>query len=651
MSNSSTEEGVRASQIDTSIQFSQRTVNDLFGSSSGSEPDLSQSAVTRAFDLPSEGLLLDASQLEEAAAGLQLLSGASGAESVDEADDESPVGESRRPRRCHPQIVEKDINFVPDNENPSLYESFSSSESDGVAYQDSEEDTDNARQDDDCDDVISDGDAADMDEAFIASLQMDALDRRSVQQCQDALRGTEWTPVSSSYETDVDAYPGLNMEQTQPVSELRRLCHSPLLTFFYFMPKSMWVRINYESNVYSLQQVNRRAEEIQGRQAKQGDHRQETLKNIQRRLKAKIPYQTHEILHVIGLLVARMLCPQKNFRSHWSMVQDGAVPARSFGHFMGRNRCQDILRDLHFVDNQSERNRDKLWKLRPVITKAGKRNTEEDSSSTFDHKTGAAAVVRNLRIVLAQNERHRWHAVVVDRYYSFILLAVELLKMNVYVVGTVIVNRLGLDKNLKVKSATRPANVPRGEFTFSRSVAIPSMVAFHWWDRKPVHYLCTGVVMTASSIQRKVKQVGAVSVPCPTAVNDYQGWMGGVDVHDQLRLQAYSLQTSTRFKKYYKGLFLGFVDLVLVNSYISHTETAQITGTTPMGRRKWFGVLQNQLLQLKAEDFSGVVATPPPTTSNRKRAPVRLTHVLEQSEDWKEEVIRYDFLLRAVLCG
>ncbi|POM68932.1 Hypothetical protein PHPALM_14843 [Phytophthora palmivora] len=614
MSNSSTEEGVRASQIDTSIQLSQRTINDLFGSSSGLEPDLSQSTVTRAFDLPSEGLLPDASQLEEAAAGLQLLSGASGAESVDEADDESPVGESRRPRRCHPKNVEKDINFVPDNENPSLYESFSSSESDGVAYQDSEEDTDNARQDDDCDDVISDGDAADMDEAFIASLQMDALDRRSVHQRQDVLRGTEWTPVSSSYETDVDAYPGLNMEQAQAVSELRRLRHSRLLTFFYFMPKSMWVRINYESNVYALQQVNRRAEEIQGRQAKQGT---------------------------------------KNFRSHWSMVQDGAVPAGSFGHFMGR--CQDILRDLHFVDNQSERNRDKLWKLRPVITKvqqrflegwslpgvfsfvegvlpatskrntttmfmpdkphryrtkmfmtcdsrtaychrfemyAGKRNTEEDGSSTFDHKTGAAAVVRNLRIVLAQNERHRWHAVVVDQYYSSILLAVELLKMNVYVVGTVKVNRLGLNKN-----------------------------------------------------RRKVKQVGAVSVPFPTAVNDYQGWMGGVDVHDQLRLQAYSLQTSTRFKKYYKGLFLGFVDLVLVNSYISHTEAAKIAGTTPMGRRKWFGVLQNQLLQLKAEDFSGEVATPPPTTSKRKRAPVRLTHVLERSEDWKEEVIRCDFLL------
>jgi hypothetical protein len=46
--------------------------------------------------------------------------------------------------------------------------------------------------------------------------------------------------------------------------------------------------------------------------------------------------------------------------------------------------------------------------------------------------------------------------------------------------------------------------------------------------------------MTQSTIVRSIKQVGAISVPCP-AVNDYQRWMGGVDVHDQLRLQKFSL--------------------------------------------------------------------------------------------------------------
>ncbi|KAJ0401970.1 hypothetical protein ATCC90586_003203 [Pythium insidiosum] len=158
------------------------------------------------------------------------------------------------------------------------------------------------------------------------------------------------------------------------------------------------------------------------------------------------------------------------------------------------------------------------------------------------------------------------------------------------------------------------------------------MVAFHWWDRKPVHYLCTGSAMTESSIARHIKRVGSTEVPCPAAVNDYQRWMGGVDIHDQLRLQKFSLQMSTKFKKYYKSLFLGFVDIALVNAYLSYKHWTKITGGGAMKRGEWFGVLQKQLLQLKADDFTGVVATPPPP--GRKRRHLRLTHVPEQSEDW-----------------
>eukprot|EP00644_Phytophthora_capsici_P012107 jgi/Phyca11/106345/e_gw1.12.393.1 len=176
----------------------------------------------------------------------------------------------------------------------------------------------------------------------------------------------------------------------------------------------------------------------------------------------------------------------------------------------------------------------------------GKRRAGDSQSSAFDYKTGAAAVVRNLKVVLGSNTRHPWNAVVVDRFYSSILLAIELLAMQVYVIGTIMTNRLGYDTNVKEKRKSRPASVPRGAFTFSRSVAIPNMVAFHWWDRKPVHYLISGSTMTETTISRNVKRIGSISVPCPAPVTDYQRWMGGVDVHDQLRLQTYSLQTSTK---------------------------------------------------------------------------------------------------------
>ncbi|OWY95365.1 hypothetical protein PHMEG_00034652 [Phytophthora megakarya] len=47
---------------------------------------------------------------------------------------------------------------------------------------------------------------------------------------------------------------------------------------------------------------------------------------------------------------------------------------------------------------------------------------------------------------------------------------------------------------------------------------------------------------------------------------DYHKWMGGVDVHDLLRLQRYSIQMQTWCKKYYKSIFMGLVDVAVGNA-------------------------------------------------------------------------------------
>ncbi|POM64773.1 Hypothetical protein PHPALM_19659 [Phytophthora palmivora] len=289
-----------------------------------------------------------------------------------------------------------------------------------------------------------------------------------------------------------------------------------------------------------------------------------------------------------------MLCPQqRRFSAHWSMVEDGAVPAGNFGRYMARNCCTDIL-----GDRTPPRTQDKLWKLRPAVDKLHQRFFAGRSLPTvfrFDANVLSSTCRRNTTLMFMPDKtyrygskmfmtcdprnayfhrfemyagkrrhdnrarfasnRHPWHVSVVDRFYTSMPLCVELLAMNIYIIGTVMINRLGLNPPVKEKGATRPVSIPRVSFKFARSVAIPSMVMLHWWDRKPVHYMCTGAVMSGSSINRNAKQVGPISVGCPGAVTDYQRWMGSVDVHDQLRLQKYSFQTSTKFIKYYKSLF------------------------------------------------------------------------------------------------
>eukprot|EP00644_Phytophthora_capsici_P003508 jgi/Phyca11/116832/e_gw1.31.486.1 len=70
---------VRPSQIDTSVLLSQNTIEQLFGSSDESPPQLSQTAVARAFDLSPRDLQADAEE-RDAAATLRHLSDASGLE-------------------------------------------------------------------------------------------------------------------------------------------------------------------------------------------------------------------------------------------------------------------------------------------------------------------------------------------------------------------------------------------------------------------------------------------------------------------------------------------------------------------------------------------------------------------------------------------
>lgn len=359
------ESDIRVSQIDTGAQLSQHTLDDLFGSSSDSDVELSQAAVPRAFGLSSGELEAAESHLN-AATSLHLMSEASGIDSEAERDDFGAAPSGSRLRSL--SNVKPDVNFVPEDENMSAYESLSSGQSDSDGVDDGDEDSPLVDTPSD-DDVVSDADAPHMDEAFVESLLIgqDGVNKKAAEARANALRATEWSPVSSEFEEASPAYPGLNAEVGKPVPELRSVCHSPLLTLFYYMPKSLWVMINVETNRYSMQQIEKRAQAIH---VKQLEPKRETLTQIRRRLKAKPAYQTHEILQVLGLLIARMLCPQnRRLAAHWSMTEDGAVPAGTFGRFMGRNRFQDILRDLHFVDNEGERARDKLWKLRPVVTK------------------------------------------------------------------------------------------------------------------------------------------------------------------------------------------------------------------------------------------------------------------------------------------
>jgi hypothetical protein len=110
----------------------------------------------------------------------------------------------------------------------------------------------------------------------------------------------------------------------------------------------------------------------------------------------------------------------------------------------------------------------------------------------------------------------------------------------------------------------------------------------------------------ASTAVRKCtrREGGMLNEVCaPKLVRDYHANMGGVDIHDQVRLQRYSLQLSVKFKKYYKSLFLGLLDTAITNAFIVHKVVLKAQKKKHMSHVKFLKTLHTQLLEISENDI------------------------------------------------
>jgi hypothetical protein len=260
-------------------------------------------------------------------------------------------------------------------------------------------------------------------------------------------------------------------------------------------------------------------------------------------------------------------------------------------------------------------------------------------SRVVDTLSGPAAVLRNLRALWPPSkiDRSQMRVVVTDREYTCVSLAVRLFAMGFGSIGTVTPSRLGFPKALKYPFKTVPKRLAgqRGLCRLERCVKFPDLYACSWIDNKPVFFLACGVSTRKTAIKRKEKDGASVEVSCPEFVSAYNKYMNGVDAHDQLRLQRYSVQRALRAKKYYITLFFGLIDIALVNSYIAHCQYCKHVGETPLSHAKFRMLLHEQLLNASEADFQ-IADSPSPasTTSSPARLPSSVTtHRLQFAED------------------
>ena len=280
-----------------------------------------------------------------------------------------------------------------------------------------------------------------------------------------------------------------------------------------------------------------------------------------------------------------------------------------FGNTMPRDRFLQLLKNLHFNDNDANDGTDRLFKLRPVIDTLTENFktvyvpsqdvTTDESLWKFKgrlkfkqynpskrarfgikvYKTcqstgGAAGYTWNFKVYTGQDQGDlpaststvlelnedlldQGYNIFLDNWFSSPNLFMRLRDRRTNVCGTVRLNRKQMPADLKAV-----LKLKRGERVFRSG---DSLLALVWKDKKDVKMLST---MHSSSMEDTGKNDKSGNpIEKPSCVMDYNRGKCGVDLSDQLASSHRSVRKSI---KWYKKIFVYMVDMALVNSFIIH---------------------------------------------------------------------------------
>ena len=188
------------------------------------------------------------------------------------------------------------------------------------------------------------------------------------------------------------------------------------------------------------------------------------------------------------------------------------------------------------------------------VTEANKTSTPGD---TEGNKFGLGEqVVQTMVLDLLKKN----HEVYFDNFFTSVPLMEYLKENGVNATGTVRLNRKALPIDMK-------KDLDRGEC--DHCVSKDGLTIFKWQDNKPVFVLSNSHGTDISSVKRTQRDGSKLEFPCPTAIVDYNKFMGGVDKADMLcAVQGLSRKS----KKWWHRIFFGITDRTVVNAQITYSK-------------------------------------------------------------------------------
>ncbi|POM62486.1 hypothetical protein PHPALM_28355 [Phytophthora palmivora] len=209
---------------------------------------------------------------------------------------------------------------------------------------------------------------------------------------------------------------------------------------------------------------------------------------------------------------------------------------------------------------------------------------------------------------------------VFDRFYTLLLV------VNFYIIGTVIISRLGLSEQIVLKKekdkrrrkeASRPVPV-RGTFAFAESRLVPNMKVLN---------------VELDNIVRRAKRGQQEEVACRRVLKDYRPFMGILS------------PTSCPVQR---KLFLGFVDLAIVNAFIVHNRARTATNKTKSSHIDFLKQFHLELCQLSKSIFG---RSPGPSTRMPVKTEDKRKVNKEGSQKIQQRASKESWLLKDVVTG
>ena len=212
-------------------------------------------------------------------------------------------------------------------------------------------------------------------------------------------------------------------------------------------------------------------------------------------------------------------------------------------------------------------------------------------------------LTRDVVVRLLSGFEHQGYEVYTDQFYTSPALLKDLSALGIDLTGTCQMNRRGIPCTLKdVKQWQK--NAPRGGMRYVRK---DNQVVIQWKDKRVVTVVSSRHRATDHlQVQRRKKENNVLvefQVSKPTAVEEYNKYMGAVDVFDQ-HLAAF--RVLRKVKKYWKSIFFDLIDVAVVNSYLLCIIWCKAHPDAPFAKKlgKRFGHLEYR--ELLVADLAGI---------------------------------------------